>query len=251
LPADYAALAPIYDETGMGNFAHDLTPRLINYAQRNEWLGRRILDLGCGTGASLLWLARHGYILTGIDNAPQMLAIARSHLESGGLSCTLHERDIREPGADFNTFDMVLALDVLNELNSLRDLEAVFKAAAGLLSENKLFIFDIYTIQGMTERGTSGHFIIHDAPNLAVFSHSHYDYDRQAEERRYIIFQRQDDCWRRSEAARTLRAYPVQAITGLLQRNGFQHVQVLNLNLQPFETASIAANRVIFVAEKR
>ena len=52
----YAILASMYESIGMADFAQHMTPRLIDYAQRNEWMGRRVLDLGCGTGASVHWL---------------------------------------------------------------------------------------------------------------------------------------------------------------------------------------------------
>lgn len=253
MPANYAALAPVYDTIRMGSFAESLTPRLINYAQRHEWLGRRIIDLGCGTGASLQWLARHSYSTTGVDNAPAMLEIARAHMNSSGLNYTLHERDIRELSQDLGIFDMVLAFDVVNELNSLRELEAVFKGVHGLLGDGKLFVFDMHTIQGMTERGTSGESLIHDDQSLAVFTKSRYDYDRQLEERQYVIFRQQteSDLWERSAATRTLRAYPAQAVASLLQRSGFQNTQALHLNFEPFDPGASSASRIIFIAEKQ
>jgi SAM-dependent methyltransferase len=39
-----------------------------------------LLELGCGTGRLLLPLARAGYTLTGIDNSPAMLSLARERL---------------------------------------------------------------------------------------------------------------------------------------------------------------------------
>ncbi|NJL56976.1 hypothetical protein HC928_18860, partial [bacterium] len=50
-------LAPVYDRLGLHQSAAALTPRLLTFAQQNAGWGRRILDLGCGTGGSLLWLA--------------------------------------------------------------------------------------------------------------------------------------------------------------------------------------------------
>ena len=70
---DYAVLASIYETLGMANFAETLTPRLLDYAQSHDWIGRRAVDLGCGTGASVRWFANHGYNITGIDLSPSML----------------------------------------------------------------------------------------------------------------------------------------------------------------------------------
>jgi len=41
---------------------------------------RSVLDLGCGTGLRCLEMARHGYKVTGLDQSPAMLAVARQNL---------------------------------------------------------------------------------------------------------------------------------------------------------------------------
>jgi hypothetical protein len=145
---------------------------------------------------------------------------------------------------------MILALDVMNELNSLRDLEVIFKDAYRLLDQNKLFMFDMYTIQGLTEHGTGGDSIDYNQNNLAVFSDNQYDYERQIHERHYFVFHRSGDNWQRHEATRILRAFPAQAVATLLQRCGFQSAQVLTLDFEPFEPGVSRADRVIFMAEK-
>ncbi len=235
----------------MAQFAERITPRLIDYAQRSDWLGRRILDLGCGTGLSMQWLARHSYITSGVDSASQMLEQARTGLQQAGLNFTLYERDIRDLGSDYGTMDMVLALDVLNEVNNLRDLEAVFQGVHAVLGEGKLFIFDTYTIQGLTERGQQTESIVYDDLNLMVIARNHYDYERQVEERRYIIFQKLEAGWVRSEALRVLRAYPAQAVATLLQRCGFGTPRLVNTSFEPYEPGLSSANRIFFLAEKR
>ncbi len=250
MPAEYASLIPIYDQIGMAQFAEKLTPQLINYAQRTGWMGRRILDLGCGTGVSLSWLARSSYIPIGVDYTPQMLDRSRERLQTASLDATFLERDIRELGRDFGTIDLALGLDILNEFTNLRDLEIIFKNVFNVLGQEKLFIFDMYTIQGLTERARGGDSIMINDANLSLFSRSQYDYERQVEELHYTCFQQHNAVWQRSQALRTLRAYPAQAVTSLLQRSGFQDMQVLNLSFEPFEPGLSSASRVIFIAKK-
>ena len=252
MPGDYAVLASIYNEIGMNRFAEAITPRLIDYAQQRDWLGRRILDLGCGTGASIQWLSKYSYMITGVDNVPQMLDAARQSLDKPGISLKWQQKDIRDLDDSIGTVDMALALDVMTEMDALRDLEAVFKGVQRVLGPNKLFIFDMYTIEGLTQAGLSSDSIVYnDNANLMVFSHSEYDYERQMQTLHYTIFRRQGDAWRRSEASRILRAFPVQAVATLLQRSGFTIMSVLNLNLETFEPGVSRAPRVIFVAEKQ
>lgn len=41
--------------------------------------GARILDVGCGSGRDMLWLAERGYICSGLECSSRLAALARSH----------------------------------------------------------------------------------------------------------------------------------------------------------------------------
>lgn len=244
---DYAALAPIYESLGMAQVAETLTPALVSYAQSNDWVGRRAVDLGCGTGASVRWFANHGYNITGIDLSPAMLAVAQQSLNSG-MSFQLFEGDIRTL-SNLHDIDLVLALDVFNELNSLRDLEAVFTAVARVLSHDRLLIFDLHTIGGLAQKDQSTT-LINESPDLNVVTNTHFDYERQASTDSYLIFQRSGTGWQRQQAQRTLRGFPIQVISALLQRAGFGIMALLNVRLEPVDPAATREPRVIFFARR-
>lgn len=252
MPGDYALLAPIYDTVGMANYASTITPRLMDYAQRIDWLGRRIVVLGCGTGGAIEYLAQYPYTITGVDNTPEMLEFARRKLNESGGSIKWLQLDMRDTGNQIMQSDMVLALNVMNELNSLRDLEAVFATARKILEAGKLFIFDMITLQGLTEASQSAEKLLYDSPeSLSVFHTCEYDFERQMQTLRYIIFRQQNGVWQRSEARRILRAFPVQAVASLLQRNGFQIQTILNSKLEGYDPGVSHADKVVFVAEKQ
>jgi SAM-dependent methyltransferase len=46
-----------------------------------------VLDIGCGEGKSLVWLARRGFAGTGIDLAPTALGLAEGHAREAGVAC--------------------------------------------------------------------------------------------------------------------------------------------------------------------
>ena len=56
---------------------------------RLEVKGKRVLDLGCGSGQVSLLAASMGATVTGIDIAPRMLAIARESAQRAGLEARL------------------------------------------------------------------------------------------------------------------------------------------------------------------
>jgi SAM-dependent methyltransferase len=252
VPGDYAVLAPIYDQIGMSDFTRNITSSLIDYAQHIDWLGRRIVVLGCGTGASIQYLSEYPYNLIGVDNSSEMLEIAKQKLNTPGLNLKWFQQDMRELGNHIGGADLVLALNVMNELNSLRDLEAVFGSVQRILEPGKLFMFDMLTVQGLTEDGSNGSGMVYDdGKTLTVFGSNEYDYERQMNTQKLLIFQRNGNFWDRSEAKRILRAFPVQAVASLLQRSGFVIKTLLHTNLETYEPGVSHAPRVIFVAERQ
>jgi SAM-dependent methyltransferase len=252
VPGDYATLAPIYDTVGMADYATAITPKLMDYAQRMDWLGRRIVVLGAGTGGAIEYLSQYPYTITGVDNAPEMLEVARRKMDIPGLSIKWLQLDMRDTGNQIMAADMVLALNVMNELNSLRDLETVFATAQRILESGKLFIFDMMTIQGLSADGsTTEQLMYDDGQNVTVFSTKDYDYERQMQTVNYLIFRQQNGGWNRTEARRILRTFPVQAVASLLQRNKFNIRTIMNNRLETYEPGVSRADRVIFFAEKQ
>lgn len=252
MSGDYATLAPIYDTIGMADYSTSIAPKLMDYAQHIDWLGRRIVVLGCGTGGTIEYLSQYPYTITGIDASPDMLDIARRKMDIPGLSIKWLQLDIRDTGNQIMTSDMVIALNVLNELNSLRDLETVFATAHRILEDGKLFIFDMLTMQGLSTVAGGNDKLVHDdSQYVSVFSTKDYDYERQMQTINYIIYRQLNNGWKRTEARRVLRAFPVQAVASLLQRNHFNLRTIMNTKLEIYEPGVSRADRVIFFAEKQ
>ncbi|MGB7340994.1 MAG: class I SAM-dependent methyltransferase [Phototrophicaceae bacterium] len=248
MSGDYQILAMIHDKIDMGEFAKQMTGRLLDYAQRNNWLGRQILDLGCGTGESISWLTQHGYIVSGIDESAEMLTIARQNLQQRNVNAQLVQGDFRA-NSNFSDQDMVLAINVLNEVNNIRELEQVFKHTHAILRAGKWMVFDFYTIEGLYQRNQAAYNIVHNSDNLTIFTGNRLDYEKSIQTRDYMIFQQEEDRWQRYQAQRTLRAYPIQGVVALLKRAGFNVEHVLNLNMTEYNSNQ-PTDRVIIFAEK-
>jgi SAM-dependent methyltransferase len=54
----------------------------------------RALDIGCGTGTDSIYLAEHGWEVTGVDMVPKALAIARRKAAAAGVSPRFVEGDV-------------------------------------------------------------------------------------------------------------------------------------------------------------
>jgi len=243
----YSVLAPFYERLGMADFGIHASPRIFDFALRNGWMGRRVADLGCGAGHSSAWLIKHGYLLTCVDQSAVMLARAQEVLANQSFSAL--QQDIRSLSS-LSELDMAFAFGVLNEFEGIKELELFFQAVQRCLRPEKWLIFDLWTIEGLFKRHEARPNLLLDEADANIFAVSQLDYDRQAQTLRYLVYQRQDQHWQRQETSLTLRAYPLAAVTALVQRAGFQVLHVLKPNLERFDVTQ-GGSQALIIVQKR
>ncbi len=109
--------------------------------ERHKPETRTVLEIACGTGAILGFLA-DTYEVTGLDRSRQMLALARTKLP--------HMRFYRQGMTRFSIakkFDAIVCVfDSINHLLSFGEWKQVFRRVALHLNDDGLFVFDINTI---------------------------------------------------------------------------------------------------------
>ena len=75
--------------------------------------GRRVLDVGTGTGRAAIVLAAAGAHVTGVDASPEMLRVARERASSRGVAVTFDAGDAHALPFEAASFDVVVSLRVL------------------------------------------------------------------------------------------------------------------------------------------
>lgn len=98
--------------------------------------GKRVLDVGCGSGPLSAWLASHGAEVFGFDTSPNMVRLAEKKNIPGA---SFRVADLAEP-LDFlsdNSFDLAVASLVMHYLHNwvepLRELRRVLQPAGQLI----------------------------------------------------------------------------------------------------------------------
>jgi len=74
------------------------------------------LDLACGAGGALLWLARRGWQVTGVDISPTALARAQAQLAAAGLHerATLLAADLDDWRPPAESYDLITSFFFLD-----------------------------------------------------------------------------------------------------------------------------------------
>jgi SAM-dependent methyltransferase len=116
--ATYAdpAMASTFDAKRFGGpigemLLHDQEQVLARFL--GDVAGKRILDLGTGTGRAAMALARRGAIVTGVDASNEMLAVARARSRDAGLSIDFVTGDAHTLTFPDRTFDHAVCLRLL------------------------------------------------------------------------------------------------------------------------------------------
>ncbi len=248
MPDSYAALSRFYDALGMSEFALHAMPSILQFAQQNDWIGRRVVDLGCGTGGSVRWLASQGYNITAIDPSPAMLTAARRSIDSRGVALQWVQGDVRALES-VTEIDLVLSIDTINELNNVKDLETCFTTVARALMPDKWFIFDLHTLEGLAADHNTSRVLRADEDITAVIS-STFDHERQMRQDTWLLFHAEGDLWTRDTATRTRRGFPVQVVTALLARTGFEVVGLVSTTFTPVMPTAPNTPRVLVFARR-
>jgi 2-polyprenyl-3-methyl-5-hydroxy-6-metoxy-1,4-benzoquinol methylase len=82
---------------------------------KEDYIGKHVLDAGCGTGEYSCWFASHGARVTGIDLSDGSLEEARAYAESLSLdSVRFEKRSVLATGFADASFDFVYCTGVLH-----------------------------------------------------------------------------------------------------------------------------------------
>ncbi len=116
-------------------------PLITRYLKKQH--AKKILDVGCGTGEHAIALAKHGFVVVGIDHSDKMIAIANRKRDAlpqkTRKNVTFVKTSMGElPKASFSDYDAAIFMGgvIAHSMNIERDMGAV----CSLLNEKKNII---------------------------------------------------------------------------------------------------------------
>lgn len=146
----YSVIAPRFEEI----FPTPLesVDYLLQAAPPLETGSPRFLDLGCATGELARMLADRGAIVVGVDNSPQMIALARER--ATGQQLQFEPLDLLHVGRHYGpaSFACVSCLgNTLPHLESREQIDAFFEMSHALLSPRGALVLQLMDYAGIEE----------------------------------------------------------------------------------------------------
>lgn len=139
----YDLHAPSYDLFLRDYKYERWTGKLLDLAEQTGLSGKRLLDVGCGTGLSLIVPIERGYTVSGCDISPAMIWRAEERLRQGAKLSVADMRQLPKLGP----FDLVWAInDAINYLLSWQELIMALTGLRANLDTDGLLLFDLNTL---------------------------------------------------------------------------------------------------------
>jgi SAM-dependent methyltransferase len=214
----YDTLAPAYDTLTAGYPYARWIDALEGLALDAGLCGRRVLDVGCGTGHSLMpWLER-GYAVTGLDVSPRMAALARA--KAAGRADVL-VADMRALPA-IGPFDLVTCLgDAMNHLLEPADVSASLREMRRVLVPGGLLVFDLNLLSGYRDTPDT---IVEDGDRVVLWPGAPARITVAGGVASLVVdvFVREGDLWRRLHVSQPHRHHPLADVLASVGAAGLE-----------------------------
>jgi len=102
--------------------------------------GALVLEVGCGTGTTALWLAQNGYSVVAWDVSPEAIRIAKDRAASEGVTVQFQVTDILAAASEGPRFGTVYSRGVLHTFTEDGGRRAFAAAVARCLSPGGLWL---------------------------------------------------------------------------------------------------------------
>ena len=189
-----------------------------------------VLELGCGTGVMTELLAESGYDMIGVDDAEEMLSVAREKQDSEQILYL--QQDMRS----FELYGTVRAVvsicDCMNYLLEEEDLLKTFQLVNNYLDPDGIFIFDFNTVYKYKE--VMGDTVIAENREDCSFIWENY-YDVEEEINEYDLtnfLQTHEDLFQRFTETHLQRGYTLEQMQEILQKAGLVFLKAIDVDTQ-------------------
>jgi ubiquinone/menaquinone biosynthesis C-methylase UbiE len=222
----YQHFAYIYDKL-MNDVPYHLW--LDYFTQRIQPENQSILDLGCGTGALSIPLAKQGFQVTGLDLSAEMLAIADEKARSEHVNIHFIQQNMTDLAElEHEGFDAIICYcDSLNYILDDSDILKTLRGVYHLLKPNGLFTFDVHSIEKIDNTFVNQTFVSTEDDVSFIWNCFNGVYPHSVEhELTFFVYQQEQDLYQRFDEIHFQRTFSIDYYKQLLVEAGFSHIEI-------------------------
>jgi len=224
MKSEYTVLPAFYDAL---NSDVDYEAYLYYIANSVSLNSAHIPDLGCGTGDMSILLAKKGANVIGLDNSPEMLALAAHKAEKAHADVFYTCQDMtsfstgREYDAVISTFDS------LNYVTSKAGLTRAFASVSRELKKEGLFLFDMNSEYKFKEIYADNSYVL-EADGVFCAWQNFFDAESKLCDFYINIFAEENGVYKRFYEEQTERMFTLDEIKACLKKAGLCFVDVFS-----------------------
>lgn len=180
--------------------------------------GKRLLDLGCGTGNLTVRLAKAGFKAIGQDASEDMLMFAARKSSKVLWICrSMTETDVGEP------VDIIVStLDSVNHLQTRSDVAECFRLASKNLKTGGIFVFDVNTEYKHREILANNTFVYDVDGVYCVWQNEYSPEENRVSIELDLFFEKEDGSYTRGFEEFSEIALPQSDYISMLENAGFE-----------------------------
>lgn len=109
--------------------------------------GMNVLEIGCGNGKTYLSLRKQGIPVVGLDLSPEALSLLSQNAKTFGIETTLEQGDARNLRFPNRSFDAVVAIHLLDALETDADRAKVVSEVFRVLNSRGQFFCEVFCVE--------------------------------------------------------------------------------------------------------
>lgn len=243
--SSYDDIAGMYHELWADWYLPAAMPALERLFFSQVLGGSRVLDLCCGSGHVTKELVRRGYEVTGVDNSPELVALAKQEIPRAEFIV----QDARHLHLG-DSFDACLStFDSLNHVLRLDDLQDVFIGVYRSLKPSGLFLFDMNLEEAYSADLREWSVNIKETSVGLVRGTFNWDTKKASTELIWFVKSLSNDCWTQRRSVVEQQCYTQTDILTAVNEAGFKEIEAVTAR-EAGVRSELGFGRTYFIARK-
>ncbi len=113
---------------------------LIDFVKETPLAPCRAIDIGCGTGSNVIWLAQQHFQATGYDLSPLAIKSAREKAAATGVTCTFLNKDFLLDDITDDSFDFAFDRGCFHHIRDHDSRLAFAQKVANILCQDGIWL---------------------------------------------------------------------------------------------------------------